>query len=67
MGIRTECLFSLLLLSKIKIDGLVKSQEFASTFIPVKAGIQSFQALLDPGACPEPDPGPAPDLIRDSP
>jgi hypothetical protein len=25
--------------------------------IPAKAGIQSFQPLLDPGACPGPDPG----------
>ncbi|MCX5855312.1 MAG: hypothetical protein NTZ24_12230 [Deltaproteobacteria bacterium] len=25
--------------------------------IPAEAGIQSFQCVLDPGACPGPDPG----------
>jgi hypothetical protein len=28
-----------------------------SSVIPAKAGIQKKQALLDPGACPGPDPG----------
>jgi hypothetical protein len=27
------------------------------SIIPAKAGIQLFQNILDPGACPGPDPG----------
>jgi hypothetical protein len=41
----------------IKLDGFVKSQKVALSVIPAKAGIQLFQVVLDPGACPGPDPG----------
>jgi hypothetical protein len=33
----------------IIIDGLVKSLERPNSVIPAKAGIQSFQGVLDPG------------------
>jgi hypothetical protein len=38
--------------------------------MPAKAGIQKYQIVtkaLGPDACPGPDPGPAPNLIRGSP
>jgi hypothetical protein len=39
------------------IDELVKSRNFIEFVIPAKAGIQLFQDVLDPGACPGHDPG----------
>jgi len=44
--------------STSNIDGPVKSQGFAIRVIPVKAGIQLFQIVLDAGSV-------IPDLIRD--
>jgi hypothetical protein len=41
----------------INFDELVKSQKPGFSVIPAKAGIQLFQPVLDPGACPGPDPG----------
>jgi hypothetical protein len=41
----------------INRDELVKSQKPGFCVIPAKAGIQLFQHVLDPGACPGPDPG----------
>jgi hypothetical protein len=41
----------------MKVDGLVKSQKVGFSVIPAKAGIQLFEVVLDPGACPGPDPG----------
>jgi len=41
----------------IYIDGLVKSRNPMEFVIPAKAGIQLFQNVLDPGACPGHDPG----------
>jgi hypothetical protein len=41
----------------INIDDLVKSRNSIEFVIPAKAGIQLFQDVLDPGACPGPDPG----------
>jgi hypothetical protein len=38
-------------------DDLGKSRQFIEFVIPAKAGIQLFQDVLDPGACPGPDPG----------
>jgi len=40
-----------------KVDELVKSKKPGFSVIPAKAGIQLFQHVLDPGACPGPDPG----------
>jgi hypothetical protein len=40
-----------------QLDGFVKSRKTPFFVIPAKAGIQEKQALLDPGACPGPDPG----------
>jgi hypothetical protein len=40
-----------------KNDELVKSQKTPFSVIPAEAGIQEYQELLDPGACPGPDPG----------
>jgi hypothetical protein len=34
---------------KYKDDELVKSRSFPLSVIPAEAGIQSFQAVLDPG------------------
>jgi hypothetical protein len=39
------------------IDVIVRSQKTPFFIIPVDAGIQKYQGLLDPGACPGPDPG----------
>jgi hypothetical protein len=36
---------------------LRKKSQFHRIVIPAKAGIQLFQDVLDPGACPGPDPG----------
>ena len=41
----------------IKLDDLAKSRNSIEFVIPAKAGIQLFQDVLDPGACPGPDPG----------
>jgi hypothetical protein len=38
-------------------DELVKSRNSIEFVIPAKAGIQLIQDVLDPGACPGPDPG----------
>ncbi len=43
--------------SRFKVDAFVKSPEEPIFVIPVKTGIQSFQLVLDSGACPGPDPG----------
>jgi hypothetical protein len=43
--------------SRILFDTLVKSRNFIERVIPAKAGISLFQNVLDPGACPGPDPG----------
>jgi hypothetical protein len=40
-----------------KLDELVKIRNPIEFAIPAKAGIQLFQDVLDPGACPGPDPG----------
>jgi hypothetical protein len=32
-----------------KFDGLVKSRQIPFSVIPAEAGIQSFEAVLDPG------------------
>ena len=43
-----------------KVDDFVKSLKIPFSVIPAKAGIQSFQVVinsLDSGACPGPDPG----------
>jgi hypothetical protein len=40
-----------------KFDEFVKSQNPYEFVIPAKAGIQLFQFVLGPGACPRPDPG----------
>jgi arginase family enzyme len=42
---------------KPRVDELVKSRNSIEFVIPAKAGIQLFQDVLDPGACPGPDPG----------
>jgi hypothetical protein len=39
------------------MDELVNSRISVKFVIPAKAGIQLFQDVLDPGACPGPDPG----------
>ncbi len=36
-------------LRSVKLDGLVKSQLFILVVIPAKAGIQSFQKIMDSG------------------
>jgi hypothetical protein len=41
----------------IKFDKLVKNRKSAKFVIPAKAGIQSIQNVMDPGACPGHDPG----------
>jgi hypothetical protein len=41
----------------LNFDELVKSGNSRKFVIPAKAGIQSFQVILDPGACPGHDPG----------
>jgi hypothetical protein len=44
----------------VKCGGFAKSWKTPSSVIPAKAGIQCFHFVadfLDPGACPEPDPG----------
>ena len=41
----------------INVDEFVKSRNFIEYVIPAKAGIQLFHNVLDPGACPGPDPG----------
>jgi hypothetical protein len=41
----------------LEVDGLVKSRKVGFYVIPAEAGIQVFQDVLDPGACPGPDPG----------
>jgi len=38
-------------------DKLVKTPKTPFSVIPAKAGIQEYQEVLDPGACPGPDPG----------
>jgi hypothetical protein len=43
--------------SIFKSDEFVKNREPGFSGIPAKAGIQLFQLILDPGACPGPDPG----------
>ena len=40
-----------------KLDGFVKRRNSIEGVIPAKAGIRLFQDVLDPGACPGPDPG----------
>ena len=45
------------LCGEVNFDELVKSQKPGFSVIPAKAGIQLFQNVLDPGACPGPDPG----------
>jgi hypothetical protein len=50
-------LFVLVFFAAAKYDGLVKSRNSIEFVIPAKAGIQLFQDVLDPGACPGPDPG----------
>ena len=40
-----------------KFDGLVRSQKTPFSVIPAEAGIQEYQELLDPGACPGPRSG----------
>jgi len=37
--------------------GLVKGRNSMGSVIPAKAGIHWFEEILDPGACPGPDPG----------
>jgi len=44
-------------LPSIQIDELVKSPKTLFSVIPAEAGIQEYQGLLDPGACPGRDPG----------
>jgi len=50
-------LFLLEIFDTIILDELVKSRNSIEFVIPAKAGIQLFQDVLDPGACPGPDPG----------
>jgi hypothetical protein len=40
-----------------KLDELVRSPKTPFSVIPAEAGIQEYQEVLDPGACPGPDPG----------
>jgi hypothetical protein len=40
-----------------KLDELTKGRISIEFVIPAEAGIQLFQDVLDPGACPGPDPG----------
>jgi hypothetical protein len=44
-------------LKKTNNDSLAKSSKPPFAVIPAEAGIQGFQEILDPGACPGPDPG----------
>jgi hypothetical protein len=41
----------------LNFDELVKSGNSLKFVIPAKAGVQSFQVILNPGACPGHDPG----------
>ena len=40
-----------------KLDGVVRSLNYIKFVIPAKAGIQLFQNVPDPGACPGHGPG----------
>jgi len=42
---------------RLFVDELVKNPKTPFSVIPAEAGIQEYQEVLAPGACPRPDPG----------
>jgi len=43
--------------AEINVDEFARNPKTPFSVIPAEAGIQEYQELLDPGACPGPDPG----------
>jgi hypothetical protein len=58
---RTQRIFQ-----RTKKDEFVKNRNSIECVIPAKAGIQLVQDVLDPGACPGPDPGFAGETIQET-